>query len=158
MLEPHLAEIKHKEEPKLRHPESLACGKFLRAMLQWENRRVPVPPDMGSNPVWETFGRPRSEHQASCGILPATLGINQHSSLGRLNLRPTKNQTNKENWTINKEQKTNTQQRVQGAVSAPEKKGEARSWSPCELSVNKGWKSRRADSRLVISCCLKRGS
>jgi hypothetical protein len=48
----------------------------------------------------------------------------------------------------------NMQLRGWGAVSAPEKEGRARSWSPCELSVNKGWRDRRANSRQVTSHCL----
>jgi hypothetical protein len=47
------------------------------------------------------------------------------------------------------------QQRGQCALSAPEKGGEARSRFQYELSVNKDWKDRRADSRQVISHCLK---
>jgi hypothetical protein len=59
--------------------------------------------------------------QASCGIPPATSGINQHSPLDRLTLHhpPPKKKTPK-NW-INKELKTNTQQTGWGAVSIPEK-------------------------------------
>jgi hypothetical protein len=83
-LEPHMVEIKQQGESKLRHPEPLACGKHLHAMLHWENRRAAVMPDTGSKLAWETFSRPTGEHQASCGIPPATPGINQHSPLGRL--------------------------------------------------------------------------
>jgi hypothetical protein len=49
------------------------------------------------------------------------------------------------------------QQRVWGALSTPEKGREVRNWSWCDLSVNKDWKGRRADSGWVISCCLKWG-
>jgi hypothetical protein len=51
----------------------------------------------------------------------------------------------------------NTQQRGQGAVSTQENGVEARTRSPQELSVNKDWKDRRADSGLVISHGLKQG-
>jgi hypothetical protein len=37
-LEPHLAEIKHQGESKLRHPEPLAYTKLLHAMLHWEKQ------------------------------------------------------------------------------------------------------------------------
>jgi hypothetical protein len=95
-----------------------------------------------------------SECQASCNIPPATLGINQHSYLGRLT--PT---LQKKTWRVNNELKTNTQWRGWGAVSSPEMGcgGRARSRSPRELSVNKGWKGRRADSKLGINHCLKWG-
>jgi hypothetical protein len=49
----------------------------------------------------------------------------------------------------------NTQQRGQGAVSTQENGVEARTRSPQELSVNKDWKDRRADSGLVISLIPK---
>jgi hypothetical protein len=65
------------------------------------------------------------EHQTSCSIPPAIPGINQHSPLGRLN-PPRKTKQNKtKNW-INKELKTNTQQRGWGAVSTPEKGGKGK--------------------------------
>jgi hypothetical protein len=92
------------------------------------------------------------EHQASHSIPPATPGINQHSPMGRLTLPPTKKQT--KSWAIYKELKTNTQERDRVAESPLEKRGEARSWSH-EFSVNKDWKGRRANSRWVISRCLK---
>jgi hypothetical protein len=79
---------------------------------------------------------------ASCGIPPATPGINQHSPLSRLTPQHTHT-------------KTNTQQRGGVAESVLEKEKEARSHSPHELSVNKEWKGRRANSGCVISCCLK---
>jgi hypothetical protein len=63
------------------------------------------------------------ENQASRSILPAIPGINQHSTLGRLTHTPAK----KKNRTINKELKTNTQQRGAVAESALEKGGRARS-------------------------------
>jgi hypothetical protein len=47
----------------------------------------------------------------------------------------------------NKQQtKKNMQQRGQGALSTPEKGGEARSCCPCELSVNKACKSSQQAS------------
>jgi hypothetical protein len=149
-LEPYLAEIKQQGESKLQHPEPLARRKLLHPMLHWEKRRAAVPPDAGSKPAWETFGRPTDEHQAPCSISPATPRINQHRPLGRLT-PPAK----KKNWIINNELKT-THSRVGGiAQSALEKGGEARSWSPHKLSVNKGWKGKRTNSRPVISRCLK---
>jgi hypothetical protein len=84
MLEPHLAEIKQQGESKLRHPERLAHGKLLHAMLHWENRRAAALTDNGSKSAWEIFRRPIGEHQALSGIPPATPRINQHSPLGRL--------------------------------------------------------------------------
>jgi hypothetical protein len=112
-----------------------------------------VLPDAGSKPAWETLGRTTGEHQASHSFPPAIPRINPHSLLDRLTL-PWK-KTKQNNWMINKELKTTTQQRGRGAVSTPEKGGGARSWSQRELSVNKGWKCRRADSGRLISCCLK---
>jgi hypothetical protein len=69
--------------------------------------------------------------------------------MGRLTPHPAKKRT------INKELKTNTQQRGRVAESTPEKREGARSISPHKLSVNKCWKDRRADSGWVISRCLK---
>jgi hypothetical protein len=89
-LEPHLSEIKHQKESKLWHPEPLTHTKLLNATLHWENRTALRPPDTGSKPAWETFSRPTGEYQASCGIPPATPGINQHNPLGRLTPTPQK--------------------------------------------------------------------
>jgi hypothetical protein len=58
--------------------------------------------DAGSKPAWETFGRPTGEHQASCGIPPATHRISWHSPLGRL--IPPNPHTHKK--TLNNEQET----------------------------------------------------
>jgi hypothetical protein len=44
MLEPYLAQIKHKGESKVLHPEPLACRKLLHAMLHCENRWVVITP------------------------------------------------------------------------------------------------------------------
>jgi hypothetical protein len=75
---------------------------------------------------------------------PATPRINQHTPWQT----DAPSKTNKQKtWTINKELKANTQQRGGVAGSTPERRGEARSWSPYKLSVNKGWKGRRANSR-----------
>jgi hypothetical protein len=49
-----------------------------------------MPPDAGSKPAWETFGRQTGEHQAPCGIPSATPEINQHSPLGRMTPQPCK--------------------------------------------------------------------
>jgi hypothetical protein len=157
MLEPHLVEIKQQGKWKLWHPKPLAHGKLLHAMLHWENRRAATLPDTGSKPAWETFSRPTGETQMSHSIPPATPTRNQHSSLGRLTTPPpTKQQQQQQKtWTINKELKTNTQQRGRNSERAPKKGGEARSWSLHELSVNKCWKGRRADRRWEISCFLK---
>jgi hypothetical protein len=118
------------------------------AMLHWENRKAAAPSDTYSKPAWEKLGRPTGEHQASHGFPPATPGINQHIPLSRL-------PPNKKTWTINKELETKTQQRGRVAESAPEKGGGARSWSFQELSVNKGWKGRRANNGPVINHSLK---
>jgi hypothetical protein len=88
--------------------------------------QMPAPSLLGRHSADQT-----GECQVSCGIPPATPGINQYIPLGRLT-PPTK----KKPW-INNEMKTSTQQRGQEVWSAPEKGGRARSWSPCELSVNK---------------------
>jgi hypothetical protein len=66
------------EESKLQHCEPPACTKLLHAMLHWENKRVPMPPEASSKPAWETFSIPTGEHQLSRGIPTATPGINQH--------------------------------------------------------------------------------
>jgi hypothetical protein len=43
-----------------------------------------------------------------------------------------------------------------GTLKAHQRRGERQEADlPCELSVNKGWKGRRANSRQVISHCLK---
>jgi hypothetical protein len=39
-LQTHLAEVKHKWELKLRHPEPLAHGRLLYITTHWKNRRV----------------------------------------------------------------------------------------------------------------------
>jgi hypothetical protein len=91
-----------------------------------ENRRAPALPDTNSKPVWETFGRPRDEHQASHGIPPATLGINQQSPLGTLTPCPAKKTKTKTKKLNNKQGTKNTQQRGWSAMSTPEKGGRAR--------------------------------
>jgi hypothetical protein len=73
-----------------------------------------VPPGAVSKPAWEIFGRPKGEHQASSGIPLETPGINHHNPLGRLTSPPKKRK-------INKELKTNTQQRDIVGKSTPEK-------------------------------------
>jgi hypothetical protein len=133
-LEPHLAEIKQQREWKFWHPEPLAHGNLLHTILCWENRRAAMPPGTGSKCALETFNRPTDEHQVSHGIPPATPRLNQHSSLCRV----APPHTHTQNWTINKDLKTNIQQRDRVAESEPEKGWGARSWPPCKLSVNKG--------------------
>jgi hypothetical protein len=59
-----------------------------------------MPPDAGSKPAWETFGRPTGEHQTSRGIPPATPRINQHSPLDRL-FPPTHKKLNSKQGTEN---------------------------------------------------------
>jgi hypothetical protein len=54
-----------------------------------------MPPDTGSKPAWETFGRPTGEHQASFGILTATPGIKEHSPPGQTDPLPHKRKQNK---------------------------------------------------------------
>jgi hypothetical protein len=39
-LETHLAEVKHKGELKLLHPEPLPHGRFLHAMIHWKSRQA----------------------------------------------------------------------------------------------------------------------
>jgi hypothetical protein len=90
-LKPHLAEIKHQGESKLQHPEPLDHRKLLYAMLHWEIRRAATALLRGRHSADQT-----GEHQASCGILPATPRINQHSPLGRLTSFPGKKQNNTE--------------------------------------------------------------
>jgi hypothetical protein len=69
---------------------------------------------------------------------------------------PTQKQSNKQtNWIINQKLKRNMQQRRQSSLRTREKGVSARSWPRCERSVNKDWKGRWADSRQVMSCCLK---
>jgi hypothetical protein len=130
-------------------PEPLACRKLLQPHYTEKTRGFPPPPDAGSKPAWETFGRPTSEPQESWQYSP---GINQHSPWA--DWHPLPPPTPQKKW-INNNLKTSTQQRGWDTESTPEKWGGARSWSPLELSINKGWKSRRADSRPVISCFLK---
>jgi hypothetical protein len=52
----------------------------------------------------------------------------------------------KKKRTIKKELKNNTQQRGRVVESASEKGGRARRWYTLELSINKGWKGRMANS------------
>jgi hypothetical protein len=93
----------------------------------------------------------RTKHHV--GTPTATPGINQHSPLDRL-ISCTTAKKKKKPWTINMELKMNMQQKGQNAVGSWEKGGEARSWSPHKLSVNKG---SMTNSSLVIRYCLKYG-
>jgi hypothetical protein len=80
-----------------------------------------MPPDKSA---WETFGRPTGEFQASSGFHPAMPRINHHSTLDRL--KPPTLQKKKKR-TVNKELRTNTQQRDGVAERAPVKGGGTRS-------------------------------
>jgi hypothetical protein len=82
-------------------------------------------PDAGSTSAWETFARPTGECQASRGFPSTIPEINQHSPLDRL--IPIAQKKPQKTLKINKELKTNTQQRGWSAVSALEKGREARS-------------------------------
>jgi hypothetical protein len=66
MLEVHLAEVKHKGEMKIQHPEHLAHGRLLHAMIHEKTGRPPHPhhhclpaslPATCSKCAWETFTR-----------------------------------------------------------------------------------------------------
>jgi hypothetical protein len=80
-LELHLTEIKQQEESKLRHPKPPTHKKLLHITLKKQEGSCTT--RTGSNPAWETSGRPTGEHQASCGIPTDTPVINQHSPLDR---------------------------------------------------------------------------
>jgi hypothetical protein len=43
IMETHLAEVKHKGELKLWHPEPLACGRLLHATIHWKNKEADTP-------------------------------------------------------------------------------------------------------------------
>jgi hypothetical protein len=125
MLEPHLAEIKHQGESELTPwaPSSWKASPCHIKLRKQEGFRHPQTPAPNLRGRW--LADQTGEHLASRGISPATLGINQHRPLGRLTLpHPCKK---KKTWTINKELKTNTQQRGRAAESTPEKGGGAMS-------------------------------
>jgi hypothetical protein len=108
MLEPHLSEIKHQGESKLQHPESLAIGSFSMPLYTEKtdgchHRQMPAP-----NLPERHLADQTNEYQESCCIVPATPGINQRSTLGRLT------PPSKKKLTINKELKTSTQHRGWG--------------------------------------------
>jgi hypothetical protein len=96
------------------------------------HHQTPAPNLLGRHPADQQVS-----NQVVGGITTATPGINQHSPLGRVTPTP-----QKKNWIIKKELKRNIQQREWCALRAPENGGEARSWSPHKLSVNKDCKGR----------------
>jgi hypothetical protein len=106
-----------------------------------------VLPAIGSKPAWKTFSKQQVSTKNHIVSLQAAYPPGQTDSPPATK--------KKKNWTINKELKTNKHQRCRVAENAPEKWGGTRSRYIQELSVNKGWKDRIADSRQVISCCLK---
>jgi hypothetical protein len=59
MLEIHFAEVKHKGELKLRHPEPLAHRRLLHAMIHWKSRRATTPMPLPSS-------KPQSLHPVAC--------------------------------------------------------------------------------------------
>jgi hypothetical protein len=60
MLETCLTEVKHKGELKLRHPESLACGRLLHTTIHWKNRWATCPLTH-QLPAPKVLGRPSAD-------------------------------------------------------------------------------------------------
>jgi hypothetical protein len=88
------------------------------------------------------------------GSIPiATLLINQHSGLDRLTPCPTKKKKKKKQGT----EKKYVAEEARCAKHTGERGRCKELISLQDLSVNKDWKSRRADSGWVISHCLKDG-
>jgi hypothetical protein len=137
-----LAEKKQKEEAKHRHPKPPACTKLLHAMLHWETRRTPMPPDVSSKPAWEM----QTNRWANKWHVVLPQPSLRSSSIAPWTDWPPPSHCKKKKkntWIIYKELKR-THSRDGGVLlNAPEKGGGARRWTPCELLVNKACKSRR---------------
>jgi hypothetical protein len=148
MLELHLAEVKHKGESKLWHPGSLAYRKLLYAMLHWANRRAVATAScwlqtcMGD--IWQT-----KQVRTKCHmVIPtATHGINQHSPWADWP-PPTK-----KSWTINKELKTNTQQKGQ-TLKAHQRRGKSKEMISVR-TISKQMLERQEGQQQAVISCLK---
>jgi hypothetical protein len=92
---------------------------------------------LGRYPAYQT-----GEHQASHGIPPGSPGINQHSPHTDWPPHPQKKKN------LNNKQGTEREHAAEwaGCCQHSGEGGGARSWSPQELSVNKGWKGRRSNN------------
>jgi hypothetical protein len=71
-LEAHLAEVKHKEELKLQHPEPLACGSLL--LYDTLKEQVGYHPDTANahRPARQPAGTPATTHHRRAPAPPDT--------------------------------------------------------------------------------------